>query len=96
MTTCHIRFDKSRIEAPYVDEQANFVQCNYFNYLIKYDILKTIKNNGTMLLNTHYNTKELNDLLPNQVKQDLQSKNINLYTINASEIAYNSGLKKQN
>ena len=95
LTTCHIRFDKSRIEAPYVDEQANFVQCNYFNYLIKYDILKTIKNNGTMLLNTHYNTKELNDLLPNQVKQDLQSKNINLYTINASEIAYNSGLKNK-
>lgn len=95
LTTSHIRFDKSRIQAPYVDEKADFVQCNYFNYLIKYDILKTIKNNGTLLLNTHYNAQELNELLPNHVKQSLQKKNINLYTINASEIAFDAGLKNK-
>ncbi|MDR1499060.1 MAG: 2-oxoacid:acceptor oxidoreductase family protein, partial [Rickettsiales bacterium] len=56
-------------------------------FLFKIDILGRIKNNGILLLNTHYSESEVWDKLPKPVQQIMVDKNVKLYIIDAYEVA---------
>ena len=51
-TCSHLRFGKKPIKAPYLVGTPDFVACHVPSYLEKYDVLKGIKEGGSLLLNS--------------------------------------------
>ena len=93
VTVSHLRFGKKQIKAPYSVEKANFIACHNQRYISKYDILSSIKNKGTFLLNCDWSIDELEEKLPALMKKQLFEKKIKFYIIDANKIAEKIGLK---
>ncbi|MGN1220636.1 MAG: pyruvate:ferredoxin (flavodoxin) oxidoreductase, partial [Candidatus Cryptobacteroides sp.] len=91
-TCSHLRFGDSPIKAPYLVSTPDFVACHVPSYLTKYDVLKGIKENGTLLLNSLWDEEETLKRIPDHVKAIIGKKNITLYIINATKIAAEIGL----
>ena len=91
-TISHLRFGKDEINESYLLDNIDFVAVHNQTYIKKYNILKGLKQNGTLLLNTQYNLKELEILMPASLKRDIANLNINFYTIDAYSIAKELGL----
>ena len=91
-TCSHLRFGDSPIKAPYLVSTPDFVACHVPSYLTKYDVLKGIKQNGTLLLNSLWDEEETLKRIPDHVKAIIGKKNITLYIINATKIAAEIGL----
>ena len=94
ITVSHLRFGNSPIQSEYLIDSADFVQCSNPSYITRYDMTGDIKTGGTFLINTNATTIEaLEEFLPAKVKQDLAKKKINLYVIDAIQIAADLGLR---
>ena len=91
-TCSHLRFGDLPIKAPYLVGTPDFVACHVPSYLTKYDVLKGIKQNGTLLLNSLWDVEETLKRIPDHVKAVIGKKNITLYIINATKIAAEIGL----
>ena len=91
-TCSHLRFGDLPIKAPYLVSTPDFVACHVPSYLSKYDVLKGIKQNGTLLLNSLWDEEETLKRIPDNVKSIIGKKNITLYIINATKIASEIGL----
>ena len=91
-TCSHLRFGDLPIKAPYLVGTPDFVACHVPSYLSKYDVLKGIKQNGTLLLNSLWDEEETLKRIPDHVKAIIGKKNITLYIINATQIASEIGL----
>ena len=91
-TCSHLRFGDLPIKAPYLVGTPDFVACHVPSYLTKYDELKGIKQNGTLLLNSLWDEEETLKRIPDHVKAVIGKKNITLYIINATKIAAEIGL----
>ena len=92
ITTSHLRFSSDEIEEPYLPSEYDFIACHHPSFISKFNVLKSLKQNGTFLLNTDLNEKELEGFLPAEFKKQAYEKKINLFTINASKIALALGL----
>ncbi len=92
ITTSHLRFGDKPIRSPYLVNTPDFVACHVPAYLGKYDMLRGIRKGGTFLLNSIWDAEETKAHLPNSVKRVLAQKEVNLYIINATEIAEEIGL----
>ena len=66
--------------------------CHVPSYLEKYDVLKGIKEGGSLLLNSLWNEEETMERIPDFVKSVIGRKKIKLYIINATKIAAEIGL----
>ena len=91
-TCSHLRFGTMPIKAPYLVSTPDFVACHVPSYLQKYDVLKGIREGGTLLLNSLWDEEETIKRIPDNVKAVIGKKHINLYIINASKIAMEIGL----
>ena len=91
-TCSHLRFGKSPIKAPYLVGTPDFVACHVPSYLNKYDVLKGIKEGGSLLLNSLWDEEETLKHIPDHVKAVIGRKHIKLYIINATKIAAEIGL----
>ena len=91
-TCSHLRFGDAPIKAPYLVSTPDFVACHVPSYLHKYDVLKGIKQNGILLLNSLWDEEETLKRIPDHVKAVIGKKNISLYIINATKIAAEIGL----
>ena len=91
-TCSHLRFGDTPIRSTYLVTTPNFVACHVQAYLHMYDVTRGLRPNGTFLLNTVWNAKELADNLPNKVKKYFAANNITVYFINATQIAQEIGL----
>ena len=91
-TCSHLRFGKEPIRAPYLVSTPDFVACHVPSYLEKYDVLKGIKEGGSLLLNSLWDEKETLERIPDNVKSIIGKKHIKLYIINATKIAAEIGL----
>ena len=91
-TCSHLRFGDLPIKAPYLVGTPDFVACHVPSYLTKYDVLKGIKQNGTLLLNSLWDEEETLKRIPDHVKAVIGKKNVTLYIINATKIAAEIGL----
>ncbi|MDD6151443.1 MAG: pyruvate:ferredoxin (flavodoxin) oxidoreductase, partial [Bacteroidales bacterium] len=91
-TCSHLRFGESPIKAPYLVNTPDFVACHVPSYLEKYDVLKGIKEGGSLLLNSLWDEKETLERIPDNVKSVIGKKHIHLYIINATKIAAEIGL----
>ncbi|MBQ7663866.1 MAG: pyruvate:ferredoxin (flavodoxin) oxidoreductase, partial [Bacteroidaceae bacterium] len=91
-TCSHLRFGDTPIRSTYQIKTPNFVACHVQAYLHMYDVLRGLRDNGTFLLNTIWEGKELAKNLPNNVKRYFAEHNITVYYINATKIAQEIGL----
>ena len=91
-TCSHLRFGDQPIHAPYLVSTPDFVACHVPSYLYKYDVLKGIKEGGSLLLNSLWDTEETFARIPDFVKKTIVDKKIRLYLINATKIAAEIGL----
>ncbi len=91
-TCSHLRFGKAPIKAPYLVGTPDFVACHVPSYLEKYDVLKGIKEGGSLLLNSLWDEEETLKRIPDHAKAVIGKKHIKLYIINATKIAAEIGL----
>ncbi|MBR5385452.1 MAG: pyruvate:ferredoxin (flavodoxin) oxidoreductase [Bacteroidales bacterium] len=91
-TCSHLRFGDVPIKAPYLVNTPDFVACHVPSYLKKYDVLRGIKDGGTLLLNSLWDEEETLKQIPDNVKATIGRKHIKLYIINATKIAAEIGL----
>ncbi len=91
-TCSHLRFGDTPINSPYLVSTPDFVACHVTSYLNKYDVLRGIKKGGTFLLNTLWSVEETVEKLPDHIKATIAKKQLNLYIINATQIAEDIGL----
>ncbi|MBK9336606.1 MAG: pyruvate:ferredoxin (flavodoxin) oxidoreductase [Lewinellaceae bacterium] len=91
-TVSHLRFGPNPIRAPYLIGQADFVACHLFNFLDKVEMLASARPGATFLLNSPFDKGDVWARLPRPVQEELISKKINFYVINASEVARNAGM----
>ena len=92
MTTSHLRFSDNPIRSAYLINNADFVACHQFQFMQKVDILKIAKPGGTFLLNAPYKADEVWNHLPKEVQEQIISKKLKFYTINAIEVARATGM----
>ena len=92
MTTSHLRFSDKPIRSAYLVSNADFVACHQFQFMQKVDILKIAKKGATFLLNAPYKADEVWNHLPREVQEQIISKELKFYTINAIDVARKTGM----
>ena len=93
ITVSHLRFGKTPIQSTYLIDAADFIACHNPSYVLRYDMVKDLKDGGKFLLNSSWNTvEELDKHLPASMKRLLAQKHAKLYNIDAIRIAGEIGL----
>ena len=92
MTISHLRISDNEIRKSYNIEQSDFIAIHNFSFVPRYELLKGLKQNGIVLLNSILKADELDKFLPQGFIQTLKQKNAKLYIINAQKIASEVGL----
>lgn len=92
LTISHMRASFKPIIAPFNPQQVDLLVCNNAGFVEKYDMTDCLKPNGVMLLNCPYDKTTLNKIMPNKMKQDIISKNIELFVVDALKVASQNGL----
>jgi len=97
VTISHLRFGPSPITSEYeINKDADYIACHHPSYVEKFDhLLEPAKENGIFVLNTNWNAEELTAHLPKRMKQTIAKKNLQFYTIDATKIASDLGLKNR-
>ncbi|MGI2906829.1 2-oxoacid:acceptor oxidoreductase family protein [Tolypothrix sp. VBCCA 56010] len=92
MTVSHLRFGQQLIRSTYLIDKANFIGCHHWEFLERVDVLKAAVSGGTFLLNSPYDADNVWEHLPVKVQQQIITKQLKFYVINATEVAKNSGM----
>jgi pyruvate-ferredoxin/flavodoxin oxidoreductase len=92
LTVSHLRFGDVKIQSTYLIENSDFVACHKSNYMEIYDVLKGLKEGGTLLLNSEWSLKDMEKNIPGDVRKTIYDKKINFYNIDAVKIAGEVGL----
>ena len=96
VTISHLRFGDSPIRSPYYVTKADFVACHTPSYITKgFKIVFDVKPGGTFLINCQWDFEELERQLDAASKRYIAQNNINLYTIDAIDIAAKVGMGKR-
>ena len=93
VTISHLRFADSKIAKPYYVTNPSLVVVTKDIYFRLFEILKDIKSGGKLLINSNKDAESLNKLLPNEAKKIIADKNIEVYFIDADNIASSHNLK---
>lgn len=92
MTVSHLRFGKNPIHATYLINKATFLACHQFVFLETQDILSHAEDGATFLLNAPYGPDEVWDKLPKEIQETIISKKLKFYSINALQVAKETGM----
>ena len=92
VTCSHLRFSDAPILSTYLITKPDFVSINAESFIGKIEMLKGIKEGGTVLINTFRGPDELFDSLPRKMQEVILKKNLKLYCINAYAIVEEMGL----
>ena len=96
ITISHLRFGDHPIRAPYYINNADFVACHNPSYVIKgYKMVRDVKPGGVFLINCQWTPEELNEHMPAEAKRYIAKNNIQLYTVNAIDLAIQIGMGKR-
>ncbi len=94
LTVSHLRFGDKPIESTYLVQSANFIACHQFNYLEKFDVLENAEEGAVFLLNAPYSKDEVWSHIPHKIQNEIISKKIQFYILNASGLASKLGMGK--
>ncbi len=96
ITISHLRFGDQPIKSPYYINKADFVACHNPSYVIKgYKMVNDVKPGGVFLINCQWTPEELDEHMPAEAKRYIARNNIQLYTVNAIDLAAKIGLGKR-
>ncbi len=96
ITISHLRFGDKPIKSSYYINKADFVACHNPSYIEKgYKMVQDVKPGGVFLINCQWDEKELGEKLNAETKQYIAKNNIQLYTVNAIDLAAQIGLGKR-
>ena len=96
ITISHLRFGDKPIKSPYYINKADFVACHNPSYVMKgYKMVNDVKPGGVFLINCQWTAEELDKNMPAEAKRYIAQNNIQLYTVNAIDIAAEIGLGKR-
>ena len=97
VTISHLRFGDKPIKSPYYINKADFVACHNPSYIIKgFKMVDDVKPGGVFMINCQWDFDELNHHLKADAKRYIARNNIQLYTINAIDLAIEIGMGKRN
>ena len=96
VTISHLRFGDAPIKSPYYINKADFVACHNPSYVEKgYKMVNDVKPGGVFLINCQWSPEELGQKLNAEAKRIIAKNNIQLYTVNAIDLAAQIGLGKR-
>ena len=95
ITKSHLRFSKSPIRSTYLIKAADFLACHSQSYITRYDMIHEIKDGGTFLINCQWSDEELDKHMPAVAKRYIAEHHINVYTIDAIDLAAKIGMGKR-
>ncbi len=96
VTVSHLRFGDQPIRAPYYINKADFVACHVPSYIVKgFPMVRDVKDGGTFLINCQWSDEELDKHMPAVAKRYIAEHNIQVYTINAIDLAIEIGMGKR-
>ena len=96
VTVSHLRFGDKPIRAPYYINKADFVACHVPAYIIKgFPMVRDVKPGGTFLINCQWTAEELDKHMPAVAKRYIAENNIQVYLINAIDLAQEIGMGKR-
>jgi pyruvate-ferredoxin/flavodoxin oxidoreductase len=96
VTISHLRFGDKPIKSSYYINKADFVACHNPSYIEKgYKMVQDVKPGGVFLINCQWDEAELAEKLNAETKQYIAKNNIQLYTVNAIDLAAKIGLGKR-
>jgi pyruvate-ferredoxin/flavodoxin oxidoreductase len=91
-TVSHLRFGPRPIRATYLVSRSNFVGCHQPGLVEQYDVLETLSERGTFLLNSPHGPDEIWDHLPEPIQRHLIEKHARFFVINAHKVARDTGM----
>ncbi len=96
VTVSHLRFGDKPIRAPYYINKADFVACHVPAYIVKgFPMVRDVKPGGTFLINCQWTAEELDKHMPAVAKRYIAENNIQVYLINAIDLAQEIGMGKR-
>ena len=96
VTISHLRFGDKPIKSPYYINKADFVACHNPSYITKgFPIVRDVKPGGVFMINCQWTPEELAHHLDAASKRYIAKNNIQLYTINAIDLAQSIGMGKR-
>ena len=96
VTISHLRFGDSPIRSSYYINKADFVACHNPSYITKnFPIVNDVKPGGAFLINCQWTPEELEQHLSAEAKRYIAANNVQLYTINAIDLAVELGMGKR-
>ena len=97
VTISHLRFGDHPIKSPYYITKADFVACHNPSYITKgYKMVQDVKPGGVFMINCQWSAEELAHHLDAAAKRYIAKNNIQLYIINAIDLAIEIGMGKRN
>ena len=97
VTISHLRFGDHPIRSPYYINKADFVACHNPSYITKgFKMVNDVKPGGVFMINCQWDFDELNRHLKADAKRYIARNNIQLYTIDAIDLAIKIGMGKRN
>ena len=97
VTISHLRFGDHEIKSPYYINKADFVACHNPSYITKgFKMVQDVKPGGVFMINCEWTPEELSHHLDASAKRYIAKNNIQLYTINAIDLAIKIGMGKRN
>ena len=96
VTISHLRFGDSPIRSPYYVTKADFVACHNPSYIVKgFKMVRDVKPGGTFLVNCQWDDAEFAEKMPAAGKRYIAQNNINVYLIDAIDLAAKVGMGKR-
>ena len=92
LTVSHLRFGDVPIRSTYLIDAADFIACHNPAYVTMYDMVSSLKEGGTFLLNSQWAPDDMDAHLPAAMKQLLAKKHAKFYTIDAIDLAAKVGM----
>ena len=92
ITISHLRFGPTPIRSTYLVSKANFAACHQPIFLERYDMLKSLVQGGTFLLNTPHSKEQIWAQLPRTVQESMVKKKLKFFVIDATHVARETGM----
>jgi pyruvate-ferredoxin/flavodoxin oxidoreductase len=86
-TISHLRFGPKPIRSAYLIGEADFVGVHQFGFFERFDVLERAAKGATVLINAPYPASEVWDRLPAEAQRVLRERELELWTIDAYELA---------
>ena len=92
ITVSHLRFGKNPIRSPYLVSSATFIACHNFSFVERYNMLDSLAEGGTFLLESPFDKETVWSRLPGRMQKQLIDKKARFFVIDAIGIAEKIGL----